>query len=79
MRARRSCLLKTRLYGGPWALNLFEVPPEKWIKIHLEYIRPYHYQFPCDFYGASEIRVILADQTQYPTRVVGVDPDQTSS
>jgi S1-C subfamily serine protease len=64
----------TAIHRDPWSFNLFEVPQGNgsgfiWnTSGHI--ITNFHV-----IYGANEIRVILADQTQFPAKVVGVDPD----
>lgn len=64
----------TAIHRDPWSLNLLEVPQGNgsgfvWnTSGHI--ITNFHV-----IYGANEVRVILADQTQFPARVVGVDPD----
>lgn len=64
----------TAIQRDPWSLNLFEVPQGNgsgfvW-NTSGHVVTNFHV-----IYQADEIRVILADQHQYPARVVGVDPD----
>lgn len=64
----------TAIHRDPWSFNLFEVPQGNgsgfiWnTSGHI--ITNFHV-----IYGANEIRVILADQTQFLAKVVAVDPD----
>lgn len=64
----------TAIHRDPWSFNLFEVPQGNgsgfiWnTSGHI--ITNFHV-----IYGANEIGVILADQTHFPAKIVGVDPD----
>lgn len=64
----------TAIKRDPWSLNLFEVPQGNgsgfvWnTSGHI--VTNFHV-----VYDADEVRVILADQSQYAARLVGVDPD----
>ncbi|WP_447974201.1 S1C family serine protease [Nitrospira sp. Kam-Ns4a] len=67
-------ITNTAIRRGPFSLNLFEVPQGSgsgfvWNKAgHI--VTNFHV-----VYGADAIKVIMADRTDYPARVVGVDPD----